>query len=68
MTPQQRAELDARVATILANEAKNGAPLDKSKEDAIMMAVAQQVPLYQEPGRPEEKSPKPVRRQQAKLK
>ena len=44
MTPQQRAELDARVATILANiEAKNGAPLDPIEEDAIMMAVAQQM-------------------------
>lgn len=44
MTPQQRAELDAKVATILANtEAKNGAPLDPIEEDAIMMAVAQQM-------------------------
>lgn len=44
MTPQQRAELDARVATILANtEAKNGAPLDPIEKDAIMMAVAQQM-------------------------
>ena len=44
MTPQQRAELDAKVATILANtEAKNGAPLDQIEEDAIMMAVAQQM-------------------------
>lgn len=44
MTPQQRAELDARVATILANtEAKNSAPLDPIEEDAIMMAVAQQM-------------------------
>lgn len=44
MTPQQRAELDARVATILANtEAKNGAPLDPIEEDAIMMAVTQQM-------------------------
>lgn len=44
MTPQQRAELDAKVASILANtEAKNGAPLDPIEEDAIMMAVAQQM-------------------------
>lgn len=44
MTPQQRAELDARVASILANtEAKNGAPLDPIEKDAIMMAVAQQM-------------------------
>lgn len=44
MTPQQRAELDSKVATILANtEAKNGAPLDPIEEDAIMMAVAQQM-------------------------
>lgn len=44
MTPQQRAELDARVAAILANtEAKNGAPLDPIEKDAIMMAVAQQM-------------------------
>lgn len=44
MTPQQRAELDAKVATILANtEAKNGAPLDPIEKDAIMMAVAQQM-------------------------
>jgi len=44
MTPQQRAELDAKVATILANtEAKNSAPLDPIEEDAIMMAVAQQM-------------------------
>lgn len=44
MTPQQRAELDAKVTTILANtEAKNGAPLDPIEEDAIMMAVAQQM-------------------------
>lgn len=44
MTPQQRAELDAKVATILANtEAKHGAPLDPIEEDAIMMAVAQQM-------------------------
>lgn len=44
MTPQQRAELDARVASILANtEAKNGAPLDPIGKDAIMMAVAQQM-------------------------
>lgn len=44
MTPQQRAELDAKVASILANtEAKNGAPLDPIEEDAITMAVAQQM-------------------------
>lgn len=44
MTPQQRAELDAKVASILANtEAKNGAPLDPIEKDAIMMAVAQQM-------------------------
>lgn len=44
MTPQQRAELDAKVASILANtEAKNGAPLNPIEEDAIMMAVAQQM-------------------------
>ena len=44
MTPQQHAELDAKVASILANtEAKNGAPLDPIEEDAIMMAVAQQM-------------------------
>lgn len=44
MTPQQRAELDAKVATILANtEAKNGAPLDPIEKDAIMVAVAQQM-------------------------
>lgn len=44
MTPQQRAELDAKVASILANtETKNGAPLDPIEKDAIMMAVAQQM-------------------------
>ncbi len=44
MTPQQRAELDARVAAILANtEAKTVHRWTQSKKDAIMMAVAQQV-------------------------
>lgn len=64
MTPQQRAELDARVATILANtEAKNGAPLDPIEEDAITMAVAQQMQAQwaaEEKARQQEQQTQPV--------
>lgn len=64
MTPQQRAELDARVATVLANtEAKNGAPLDPIEEDAIMMAVAQQMQAQwaaEEKARQQEQQTQPV--------